>query len=661
MNTSTFTNLFKGRKVKQNEFQRSEEELNLVRDIANKFEVASAAKQSRIRTWNDCISAYNSEYFKNRNRPDYKSDEISNFIFSTLETIKPIMVDNDPKIFVLPKTPEGVQVVDKIQNVFDSEWIRDGMSKKLVQAITIALQIGTAVFGVFWDGKDENGLGNTKTVLINPYNLFPDPMAIDVDSAEYIIYATYKHVNQLKQAFPNKAHLIRGGTINRPELVTQTSIGDVSNQVLVLECYMRDYTTVEVDQVDPNDETKMLKVMTRKYPRGRIVTVAPELDLILSDKQLPYQDGKFPFKLLKCYDVPFEFWGKGEVEQLLSPQTYINDLMNQIIDNAKLTANMPWVIDKNAGIGRGQLTNRPGLIVRKNPGTTVDRLQPPTMPNYVQEIIQTLKNDIEIISGVHEVTQGRKPGSVSAASAIAALQEAAQARIRLKVKLMELTLSELGLMQYGRMQQYWVTNRWVRRSDIAESSELMENPEAAFVQITPQDLQVNVDFVISAGSTMPANKNAMLDLMIRLAQTPGEDGLPMVDRETILSYTNIADKKKIVQRFSQYQQQRSEAASQQAQAELMAAQEKEKQKMAIALMQQQGQQDKIASQQQLAMQLEAMKAEQRQADRMVAMQESQAKRDTELSMAQIQMIVKLVMEQLKMQSKSASNKGGEQP
>ncbi|NLF43587.1 MAG: hypothetical protein GX587_12905, partial [Bacteroidales bacterium] len=274
MNTSKFTSLFKGREVKADKQSHSEEELNLVRDITEKFEAASAAKQDKTRIWNDCIAAYNSDYFKNKNRPEYKSDEISNFIFSTLEVIKPIMVDNDPHIFVLPKTPEGVEVVDKIQDVFDSEWLRAEMKKKLLQGVTVSLQIGTAIYGVFWDGKDENGLGNVRITLINPYNFFPDPMAVDIDSAEYVIYATYKHVNQLKQAFPDKASRLVGSGINRPELVVQGNVSDVSNQVLVLECYMRDYTTVEVEQIDPEDETKTLKVMTRKYPKGRIVTVA---------------------------------------------------------------------------------------------------------------------------------------------------------------------------------------------------------------------------------------------------------------------------------------------------------------------------------------------------------------------------------------------------
>lgn len=660
MNFSKFVKSFKANQQQiVTDVQLTEAERLLINDIRDKFVVTESAKTDKVTTWNNCISAYNSDYFKNANRPDYKSDEISNFIFSTLETIKPIMIDNDPRILVLPKTPEGMQVSDKIQNAFDAEWTRAGMSKKLAQGITIALQIGTAIFGMFWNGKDENGLGNVNPVLINPFNFFPDPMAVDVDGAEYIIYATYKHVNQLKMQFPSKAHLLRGGAINHPELVPQGNISDVANQVLIFECYMRDYTTEEAETIDQDNENKKLKVNVKKYPKGRIVTIAPELDLLLDDKANPYQDGKFPFKVLKCYDVPFEFWGKSEIEQLLSPQTYINDLTNQVIDNAKLTANMPWVIDKNSGIGKGQLTNRPGLIIRKNPGTMVDRLNPPQMPQYVQEIIQTLKNDIEIISGVHDVTQGRKPGSVTAANAIIALQEAAQARIRLKVKLMEITLGEIGTMWYNRMQQFWVTNRWIRRSDYAEVLEAQKNPETALMQVSPADLEANMDFMILAGSTMPQNKNAMLDLMIRLAQTPGEDGLPMVDRETLLAYTNIPDKKKIISRFEKMNATRSQAAAQKAQAEQMMLQEEQKQKMAIAMMISQATQVKAQTQAQTEIQKEVMKTQSKTNDHMFSVKEQKEKREHEMSQQQMQMIADLVIEKLRASSKNSNNSQSE--
>lgn len=522
-----------------------EQEIKLSHEIWLKYDVANRAKSAKVAIWKNCISAYNSDYFKNINKPEYKSDEVSNFIFSTIETIKPIMTDNNPKIIVLPKKPAELSVLDNIQNIIDYEWTRAKMEIVLPQAITLALQIGTAIIGVFWDGNDDKGLGNVDIQLINPFNFFPDPMATSIDNAEYIIYATYQHVNKLKNKYPKKVDKLIGGTINEKNLVPHANnVSEVNNVVLVLECWMKDYATIEVEEED--EQGNKVKKRVRKYPRGRVIVCAPELQIILEDKENPYEDGKFPFKILKCYDIPFEFWGKGEVEQLLSPQTYINDLMNQIIDNAKLTANMPWLIDKNSGIGKGQLTNRPGLIIRKNPGSEVKRLQPPAMPNYVGDMVQTLKGDIEIISGIHDVTQGRKPGSISAASAIIALQEAAQARIRLKTKIMEQTLSDLGQMWYNRIRQFWLTNRYVR----------FENPvgEIEAKEVSPSEIEADVDFVIVAGSTMPQNKSAMLDYMIRLAQTQAEDGMPMVDRESVLQYTNIPDKKKILQRFNELNQ-----------------------------------------------------------------------------------------------------------
>ena len=243
-----------------NKEKPSEEEIKLCQEMFYKFEIAKQAKASKVEMWNKCLSAYNSDYFKQMNLPDYKSDEISNFIFSTIETIKPIMTDNDPKILVLPKTPQGANNIDKLQNAFDYEWVRAKMGRLLPQAVTIALQIGTAIIGIFWDGSDENGIGNVKPVLINPFNFYPDPMATCVEDAEYIIYATYKHVNDLKAKYPDKSNLLSGGTINYSELVSSgIDTSNVRNQVLVLECWLRDYTTIETEEEIDGEKKKVKK------------------------------------------------------------------------------------------------------------------------------------------------------------------------------------------------------------------------------------------------------------------------------------------------------------------------------------------------------------------------------------------------------------------
>ena len=532
-------------------YMPTEKERKLVEWVYSKFKQAYVAKAPLMDKWKEYMSAYKGTYFQNKNLPDYKSNEISNHVFSTIETIRPIMTDNNPKFLAVPSTPQGMEFSADVQTALDYEWDREKMSLKLPAQLIPMLVYGNAVWFVQWDGKDGE-YGNISIKPVDPFNIFPDPLAESVDNSEFLVYATYRNANQIKQQFPEKASAIEGSRITMSELVAERDNNDTqdANQVLILEMWCRDWVTM--------DETVEGKKQL-KYPKGRVITCLPELGILLSDKKNPYKDGKFPFVLMKNYDIPFEFWGVGEVEQIMSPQHYVNELTNQIIDNAKNTANMQWIIDKNSGIGQGKLTNRPGLVIRKTPGSEVRRDTPPAMPSYVREQIEVLKKDIQDISGVFDSLKGEQQGSVTAASAILALQEASQARIRLKIKLMEASLSELAQIVYSRMQQFWKLDRWVRVTDVEG------NP--SFREIGAQVLSNDYDLKVMAGSTMPVNRNAMLDLMIRLAQTNGEDGLPLVDRKAVLEFLPTGDKKAITDRFAELQAQQQQAQQEQLQQE----------------------------------------------------------------------------------------------
>lgn len=532
-------------------YMPTEKERKLVEWVYSKFKQAYVAKAPLMDKWKEYMSAYKGTYFQNKNLPDYKSNEISNHVFSTIETIRPIMTDNNPKFLAVPSTPQGMEFSADVQTALDYEWDREKMSLKLPAQLIPMLVYGNAVWFVQWDGKDGE-YGNISIKPVDPFNIFPDPLAESIDNSEFLVYATYRNANQIKQQFPEKASAIEGSRITMSELVAERDNNDTqdANQVLILEMWCRDWVTM--------DETVEGKKQL-KYPKGRVITCLPELGILLSDKKNPYKDGKFPFVLMKNYDIPFEFWGVGEVEQVMSPQHYVNELTNQIIDNAKNTANMQWIIDKNSGIGQGKLTNRPGLVIRKTPGSEVRRDTPPAMPSYVREQIEVLKKDIQDISGVFDSLKGEQQGSVTAASAILALQEASQARIRLKIKLMEASLSELAQIVYSRMQQFWKLDRWVRVTDVEG------NP--SFREIGAQVLSNDYDLKVMAGSTMPVNRNAMLDLMIRLAQTNGEDGLPLVDRKAVLEFLPTGDKKAITDRFAELQAQQQQAQQEQLQQE----------------------------------------------------------------------------------------------
>jgi hypothetical protein len=495
-----------------------------------KFKQAMVAKAPFTKAWNTYFDAYKGDYFKKLG-PDYKSNLTSNYVFSIIETIRPIMLDNDPKFQSMPRTPEGMPHADDLNKVFAYEWDRERLNTKLYRELINCLVTGNYFFFVPWDSQKKE----IKAIPVNPFNIFVDPIALDIDSAEYVIYADYYNENEVKRRFPSRKDEIEGDTIKHSELLQEReSDRQKTNQVLILEVYSRDHE-MEIDKATGEE--------TRKFPNGRVTVVAPELGLVLEDKANPYKDGRFPFVHGKDYDVPGQFWGNGEVEQLLSPQNYMNEMNNAIIDNAKATANMPWIVDSNSGVPKNGITNRPGLIIRKRPGTEVRRDQPPSMPAYVSNAVEGLKHDMEQVSGIFDTLKGNSETGVYTAQGILALQEAGQARIRLKVKLMEDTLGRLGELWFSRMRQFWRDDRFIR----------IVQPDGSydFKKLLSSTYKHEYDIRVMAGSTMAMNRNAMLDLMIRLAQTQMPDGQPLVDREAVVEYLPQEVKNSLLRRSQQ--------------------------------------------------------------------------------------------------------------
>jgi hypothetical protein len=134
---------------------------------------------------------------------------------------------------------------------------------------------------------------------------------------------------------------------------------------------------------------------------------------------------------------------------------------------------------------------------------------------------------------------------VYTAQGILALQEAGQARIRLKVKLLEASLGKLGCMWHKRMKQFWKESRWTR----------ITRPDGTydFKKLRKEALQYDYDVKITAGSTIAVNRGAMLDLMVRLAQTQMPDGSTLVDREAVVHFLPEEVKSSLMRRMGDKQ------------------------------------------------------------------------------------------------------------
>lgn len=560
---------------KDKELEKKDKEQIIVDDIKKKYENAKNAKSEFVDTWKKCIKAYSPEGIGG-SKPSYRSDVNINYIFSTIETIKPIMLNENLKFDVIPRMESDFDTMMKCREALREEWDRASMKIEVARNIHTMLTLGTSIQGLFWDSREKE----IKPTLINPFNFFPDPAGLTLDECSYVIYATYKNMHELAKKYPDKAQeIIDKATHGQDEdLSIGKNMNNSRNQVLYLECYMKDYTMEEYEVQDSSGNP--IKRKQYKYPNLRRTIVVG--DTLVSDGDSPYQDGgNYPFVVFKCYDIPFQFWGMGEVEQLMSVQKGLNDLNNQIIDNARLTGNPQRIMDKNCGVDTSKLTNKPGLIIKKNPGTEYRMEAPPPIPSYVQNMVDIFKNDVEHISGVFESTRGGSMGSITSASGINTLVNTSQGRIKLKADLMEEGLSRLGAMWLNRIIQFWSKPRMIRtmvtfrdaqrlqeqgmelHNIINSDKMLLETMEIPmFTSVKGTDLDGIWEVKIATGSTLPTNKLQRLQQMIQLSQTMAEDGLPMIDRKTILQLSELDNVEEILSRFDAVKEQQSQQAQQ---------------------------------------------------------------------------------------------------
>jgi hypothetical protein len=257
----------------------------------------------------------------------------------------------------------------------------------------------------------------------------------------------------------------------------------------------------------------------RKYPHGRIISWVG--NTLLRDTPSDYQHNRCPYVRFFRYTVPDKSYFFGEIDQIIPLQEELNKRKSQAVDLLNLTVNPPMLVFQGSGIDISKVTNRPGLIIPTN--VPVDQaakwLQMPNIPSAMFVQMATINQDIDTVSGIHDVTQGRKPTGVTAGVAIESLQEAAQTRLRLAAKFVEFSHKLAAELMISIIYQYYTEPRTIRK----KSANGWTYKEVNFAS-PEKKLQGGMPLVkIQPGSTMPVNKSVQKQQAIQLFQIQGID------------------------------------------------------------------------------------------------------------------------------------------
>lgn len=463
------------------DYAPTDDEKKAIKLVERVFEKNKRHRSQYDQSWLDYYHMFRGKQWK-ESRPSYRHAEVINFVFRTLQTLIPIQLDSRPRFEFLPEEPSDFELAEIVNEAAEADWQRNNWQEQLLEVVLDANLYGCGLSEVCTKKDGIGTLGPKKIVYesADPFYAFPDPDARDVNKdCGSFIYAKPTEVSKIKKQYPDKAEylkpdlqdLIKGSKtdfspfkfrspVDQKVMLEGSQTMDLldKEKALLLTCWLSpefcedEYDEKEAREVGEDGVEKVEYTQVAKYPKGRKIVTCN--GVLLEDGPNPYDDGKIPFQRYVNYILSREFWGISEVEQLAGPQRMFNKIFSFALDVLTLMGNPIWVVDTEAGVDVENLTNRPGLVVEKNKDGDARREEGTQLQPYVMQLAEQISTWIDSLSGSQDVTRGVQPTGVTAATAITALQESANTRVRQKSRNLDGYLQQVGSAWNSRLFQY---------------------------------------------------------------------------------------------------------------------------------------------------------------------------------------------------------------
>ena len=321
-------------------------------------------------------------------------------------------MDSYPEPTVLPREPGDRKEAEVLTRVLPVILKNNRFKKAYSQAWWNKLKSGCAVYGVFWDGGKLHGLGDIDIRSMDVLNLFWEPGVQSIQESEHFFSTELTPNRRLEEQYPQLAGKLgrSGGQVSRYLYDDKV---DTSEQSLVVDWY---YHTVEQGR----------RVLQYCKFVGENVLYATENDPEMAGKGW-YDHGQYPFVFDVLFPEEGTPCGYGYVDLCKSAQKQI-DLMNQAILKNTLAAATPrFFIRADGAVNENEYADWTRPFVHTNGNLGADSIAPIRVPALDSVYVAVLQNKIAEMketAGNRDVMGGGTAGGVTAATAIAALQEA---------------------------------------------------------------------------------------------------------------------------------------------------------------------------------------------------------------------------------------------
>jgi hypothetical protein len=297
------------------------------------------------------------------------------------------------------------------------------------------LKHGGSIQGIFWDGSKHNGLGDVSVKKIDFINFFWEPGITDIQESQNIFNTELVANNILEQKYPQCKGRLGAKGVNLATYLYDDDV-DTSEMSVVVDWYYHTYVNGKKTLQYVKYVNDIVLYATENEIVGpEKVTVDPEtgipitvpLDKPLAEKGL-YDHGLYPFVSMALYPVEGSICGYGITDIGRDTQIQIDQLNKAIVDNAMDGATPRYFVRDDGTINLKQYNNKSEKFVNVVGNIGEENIRPidhkPLDSIYSNFLTQKI-DELKYVTSNQDYNNGVAPSGITAASAIAALQETA--------------------------------------------------------------------------------------------------------------------------------------------------------------------------------------------------------------------------------------------
>lgn len=418
-----------------------------------KYKEGKAALENRLIEEEQWYKLRHWEYLRRRQEKNAGAPEpTSAWLFDSIAQKHADAMDNFPIPAVLPREESDQESARLLSDVLPVVLERTDFEQVYNDNWWEKLKHGTAVYGVFWDSDEENGLGDVVVRDIDLLNIFWEPGKRDIQKSRNLFITSLVDKDLLLEQYPKARGSMDAQVITLSEYVHDENI-DTTDKALVVDWYYK--------VKSPTGKTIL------HYCKfvGDTVLEATEDDPEFRESGL-YDHGRYPVEFDVLFPDKDSPAGFGYIAIAKDPQLYIDKLSGAVLQNAVMCAKPRFFKSAQTGVNMDQFKDwNQDIVDVEGSGldeTRIRQIEVQQVPGNVLDVLQMKINELKETTANRDYNSGGTTSGVTAAAAIAALQEAGNKTSRDSISGSYRTYKKIDSMVVELMRQFYDVERSFR-------------------------------------------------------------------------------------------------------------------------------------------------------------------------------------------------------